>query len=86
LTAIQSRPVKSKPWEYLFFVDMEGHLADEPLSKALREAAKLAHSHKILGSFPRAQQIPSPIINSVENTVENSAESTSNEGEAEHGD
>jgi chorismate mutase/prephenate dehydratase len=83
LTAIQSRPVKSKPWEYLFFVDMEGHLEDERLAGALREAAGLAHSHKILGSYPRAQQIPSPIINSVEDSVENSAETN---GEVEHGD
>lgn len=66
LTAIQSRPVKSKPWEYLFFVDMEGHLDDEHVGKALAEAASMAHSHKILGSYPRAQQIPSPIIKSVE--------------------
>ncbi len=69
LTAIQSRPVKSKPWEYLFFVDMEGHLDDEPLAKALEEAAGLAHSHKLLGSYPRAQPIPSPIISSVEDRV-----------------
>ncbi len=65
LTSIQSRPVKSKPWEYLFFVDMEGHLEDERVARALEEAARLAHSHKILGSYPRAQQIPSPIVSSV---------------------
>lgn len=66
LTSIQSRPVKSKPWEYLFFVDMEGHLDDPHVGKALAEAAAMAHSHKILGSYPRAQQIPSPIVKSVE--------------------
>jgi len=66
LTAIQSRPVKSKPWEYLFFVDMEGHLENEHVQAALSEAAALAHSHKILGSYPRAQPIPSPIQKSVE--------------------
>ncbi len=66
LTAIQSRPVKSKPWEYLFFVDMEGHLEEEHVKAALQEAAALAHSHKILGSYPRAQPIPSPMKKSVE--------------------
>ena len=66
LTSIQSRPVKSKPWEYLFFVDMEGHLDDEHVARALEEAAGMAHSHKILGAFPRAQQIPSSMINSVD--------------------
>ncbi|MBW2725090.1 MAG: prephenate dehydratase [Deltaproteobacteria bacterium] len=85
LTAIQSRPVKSKPWEYLFFVDMEGHLEDEHLAKALAEAARLAHSHKILGSYPRAQQIPSPIINTVNDSVEESTEGTASDGETEHG-
>jgi chorismate mutase/prephenate dehydratase len=69
LTSIQSRPVKSKPWEYLFFVDMEGHLDEEHVATALREAAAMAHSHKILGTFPRAQQIPSAMTNSVEDGV-----------------
>ncbi len=82
LTAIQSRPVKSKPWEYLFFVDMEGHLEDEPLAAALEQAARLAHSHKILGSYPRAQQIASPIISS----VETSAGSSARDGEIADGD
>lgn len=66
LTAIQSRPVKSKPWEYLFFVDMEGHLEEEHVKAALQEAATLAHSHKILGSYPRAQPIPSSMKKSAE--------------------
>ena len=66
LTAIQSRPVKNKPWEYLFFVDMEGHLDDAPVAAALVEAAGQAHSHKVLGAYPRAQKIPSPIVDSIE--------------------
>lgn len=66
LTAIQSRPVKNKPWEYLFFVDMEGHLEDESVAAALVEAAAQAHSHKVLGTYPRAQKVPSPIVDSIE--------------------
>jgi chorismate mutase/prephenate dehydratase len=54
LNSIQSRPMKGKPWEYLFFVDMQGHAEDEGVAKALREASAVAHSHKILGSYPRA--------------------------------
>ncbi len=53
LNSIQSRPMKGKPWEYLFFVDVQGHAEDESVGKALREAAGVAHSHKILGSYPR---------------------------------
>lgn len=55
LTSLQSRPMLGKPWEYLFFLDMEGHQHDESIAKALDEAATLASSHKILGSFPRAK-------------------------------
>ncbi len=54
LTAIHIRPMKGKPWEYLFFVDMEGHQADAPVRDALGEAAGRAFSHRVLGSFPRA--------------------------------
>jgi chorismate mutase/prephenate dehydratase len=54
LNSIQSRPMKGKSWEYLFFVDMEGHAEDDSVKKALGEAAAIAHSHKVLGSYPRA--------------------------------
>jgi len=54
LTAVQSRPMKGKPWEYVFFIDMEGHESEDDVGKALDEAAAYAHSYKILGSFPRA--------------------------------
>jgi chorismate mutase/prephenate dehydratase len=54
LTAIQSRPMPGKPFEYLFFLDMEGHREDGAVAEALREAAAAAHSHRVLGSFPRA--------------------------------
>lgn len=54
LTAIHCRPMKGKPWEYLFFVDLEGHRADPSVSAALAEAAERAFSSRVLGSFPRA--------------------------------
>ena len=57
LNSIQSRPMKGKPWEYLFFVDMQGHADDESVSKALRESAAVAHSHKVLGSYPRSATV-----------------------------
>jgi chorismate mutase/prephenate dehydratase len=56
LTAVQSRPMKGKPWEYVFFIDMEGHATEPAVDRALSEAAAYAHSHKILGSFPRAAE------------------------------
>lgn len=56
LTAVQSRPIKGKPWEYLFFVDMEGHIEHEAVQAALDAASSVAHSHKLLGSFPAAKK------------------------------
>jgi chorismate mutase/prephenate dehydratase len=55
LTTIQLRPIHGKPWEYLFFIDLEGHRNDERVSAALAEAARVAHSSRVLGSFPRAE-------------------------------
>jgi chorismate mutase/prephenate dehydratase len=54
LTAIQLRPIADKPWEYYFFVDFEGHRSDPQVAAALTEAANVAQSHRVLGSFPRA--------------------------------
>jgi chorismate mutase / prephenate dehydratase len=59
LTAVQSRPMKGKPWEYIFIVDMEGHQQDPAVRLALEEAARVSASHKILGSFPRALEVVS---------------------------
>lgn len=54
LTKIESRPLKSKAWEYMFFVDMEGH-ADEPrLRKALEKLRAKCEFFKILGSYPKS--------------------------------
>lgn len=57
LTAVQSRPIKGKPWEYNFIVDMEGHQGDPAVRRALDEAAEGAASYKVLGSFPRALEV-----------------------------
>ena len=54
LTKIESRPVKKKAWEYLFFLDMTGHIGDEPVAKALDELKARSQYMKILGSYPRA--------------------------------
>ena len=55
LTSIQLRPIKGKPWEYLFFLDVEGHRSDPRLVQALESAKRVAHTQRILGSFPRAE-------------------------------
>jgi chorismate mutase/prephenate dehydratase len=54
LTSIQLRPIAGKPWEYYFFIDIEGHRNDPQVAAALADAAGVAHTCRVLGSFPRA--------------------------------
>lgn len=52
LTKIESRPSKKKPWEYYFYVDLEGHYQQESVNAALRELEGQCTFLKILGSYP----------------------------------
>ncbi len=54
LTSIQARPLKGARWEYVFFIDLEGHQSEPRVQRALEEAARCANFCRILGSFPRA--------------------------------
>ena len=57
LTRIESRPSQQKAWEYVFFIDLLGHIEDQVVKETLEEAAEPARNLKILGSFPRAELI-----------------------------
>ena len=57
MTYIESRPSKQRNWEYVFFVDVEGHVDDAEVSKALADAQEHCRELRVLGSFPRAQEI-----------------------------
>jgi len=52
LTKIESRPSKRRAWEYIFFVDMEGHVEDKRLKKAIDTLKENCLYLKILGSYP----------------------------------
>ncbi len=52
LTKIESRPSRRKAWEYIFFVDIEGHVEEERVKKALEEIKTRCLFLKILGSYP----------------------------------
>jgi chorismate mutase/prephenate dehydratase len=52
MTKIESRPSRRKAWEYIFFVDVEGHVAEERVKKALEEIKSRCLFMKILGSYP----------------------------------
>ncbi len=51
---IESRPSKIKRWEYLFFVDIEGHLQDPKIERALAEVETAAGYFRVLGAYPCA--------------------------------
>jgi chorismate mutase/prephenate dehydratase len=55
LTKIESRPSRKKAWEYIFFVDMEGHITDRKVEKAIEEVRKECLYLKVLGSYPSAE-------------------------------
>lgn len=51
MTKIESRPLEDRPWEYRFFVDFEGNLADGAVKNALRGLRDEARNMKILGNY-----------------------------------
>ncbi|MCA1809978.1 MAG: prephenate dehydratase, partial [Kiritimatiellia bacterium] len=53
LTRIESRPSRMKAWEYLFFVDIEGHCEQAPVKRALADMEKQCIMCTVLGSYPR---------------------------------
>lgn len=55
LSKIESRPMKKKAWEYIFFLDIEGHIDDEPITAAVAELKDYCQFLKVLGSYPRAR-------------------------------
>jgi prephenate dehydratase len=54
LTKLESRPSRSKPWEYVFYADFEGHIDDELCQEAMRELQRETTFIKVLGSYPQA--------------------------------
>lgn len=54
MTRIESRPSRKRKWDYVFFVDLDGHAEDEPVRKALEEIKAKASLFKVLGAYPKA--------------------------------
>jgi chorismate mutase/prephenate dehydratase len=54
LTRIESRPSQRGKWDYVFFIDLEGHVEDAPVAAALAELKSRASLYRVLGSYPRA--------------------------------
>ena len=51
---IESRPSRKRKWDYVFFLDLDGHAEDAPVRKALDEMKAKASLFKVLGAFPKA--------------------------------
>lgn len=55
ISKIESRPLRGRSWEYLFFLDLEGHRDDARVKKALAALADRTLFLKVLGSYPEAR-------------------------------
>ena len=55
MNKIESRPSPDRMWEYVFFIDIDGHQQDEKVVPALQQLREKAALFKILGSYPRVE-------------------------------
>lgn len=55
LTRLDARPSGRKVWDYVFFLDMTGHIEDEPVAKAIEKLKDDCLFLKVLGSYPKSQ-------------------------------
>lgn len=53
MTRIESRPSRRGMWDYVFFIDLEGHVEDESVARALEDLQREARLFKVLGSYPQ---------------------------------
>jgi chorismate mutase/prephenate dehydratase len=54
MTRIESRPSRKRKWDYVFFVDIDGHAEEEPVKTALGEVQRGANLFRVLGAYPKA--------------------------------
>jgi len=54
MSRIESRPARRDIWEYVFFIDLEGHVEDAKVAQTLDELSQEATLFTVLGSFPKA--------------------------------
>lgn len=52
LSKIESRPLKKRAWEYMFFADLDGHVEDGRIDRALKKVRRECSYFQLLGSYP----------------------------------
>lgn len=58
ITNIESRPTKRKAWQYIFFLDLDGHVAQPELAEAIDEARGVCDEFRVLGSYRKGRTQP----------------------------
>jgi chorismate mutase/prephenate dehydratase len=53
ITRIESRPSRRKNWDYVFFLDLDGHAEEEPLALALVDLEEISSLFRVLGAYPK---------------------------------
>jgi len=54
MTRIESRPSRRRKWDYVFFIDIEGHASDPKVARALKSLKSRASLFRVIGSYPRS--------------------------------
>ena len=54
MTRIESRPSRQAIWEYVFYIDLDGHRDADNVAAALAELSEETFAVKVLGSYPKA--------------------------------
>lgn len=54
MTRIESRPSQRRNWDYVFFIDLDGHAEEAPVADALAELKAQSSLFKVLGAYPKA--------------------------------
>ncbi|MBX3140887.1 MAG: prephenate dehydratase [Trueperaceae bacterium] len=57
MTKLESRPRRDKPWSYLFYIDIDGHIEEPHVAAAMTDLMRRAAFVKFLGSYPAAEPI-----------------------------
>jgi len=55
LTKIESRPSRKKMWDYIFFIDIDGHISEEKVKNSIDKVKESCLEVKILGTYPKAK-------------------------------